>query len=367
VNGNPPAHTRLTPAPVLVLAAVMVVDHLATWVATSVITGTPLIAALSHYDSNWYNSIVNHGYTEKSWAFFPLYPALVRLIQFGTFGVIPPQITGAIFSTMLFAAFCVCTAKSVRTEKWSDELLSPKTAFGWFCFVYAPASYVLHSNHTESLFLLLSLAALFSAASGKWLWGGLFAGLCGLTRIQGYFVMTAVAFAALLAEGGAGRRARNFIIVCLVSGALAAIYPVYQFVKTGNALAFVTLQADWNHQTSTVAIYFKSLVLANPWQNYAPRSILHHGFAVALLASLWMMGRRSWPLSLYVALSLVVMPMEGEFMNAYRYGMALFPALYVLGDWVDARGIWLRAPIAAGLIFVNHWMAVNYIVSRWAY
>lgn len=352
---------------VLALPGIMLLDHIITWLVATRLTGEPLVRALSHYDANWYSSIVNLGYTEKSWAFFPLYPALVKLIQVGTFHLLQPQIAGAIFSTVLFAVFCAWTAKMAGNAKWQDGLLAPKTAFGWFCFVYAPASYVLHSSHTESLFLLLSLAAFSFSLSGKWLWVGLFAGLCGLTRIQGYFVMTAVALAAFLSGDSAGRRAGNVARVCLVAGALAAIYPAYQFANTGNPLAFVTQQADWNHPTATIGIYLKTLVLSNPWQNFAPRSILHHAFVAALLISLLLMGRRSPQVSLYVFLSLAVMPMEGEFMNAYRYGMALFPALYVLGDWADARGAWVRLPVAVGVIFVNHWMAVNYIVSRWAY
>jgi len=163
---------------VLALPGIMLLDHLATGIVTSWLAGVPMLQALSHFDSNWYNSIVANGYTEQSLAFFPLYPALLKLIQSVTSQLLPTQITGVVFSTVLFAVFCILTATISDDAKWQEGLLAPRTVSGWFCFVYGPASYVLHSNHTEALFLLLSLAAFAASKSGRWIWAALFAGLC---------------------------------------------------------------------------------------------------------------------------------------------------------------------------------------------
>ncbi|MBA4386668.1 MAG: hypothetical protein C0404_01735 [Verrucomicrobia bacterium] len=352
---------------ILLLPVIMLVDHLVTWVIAARVAGVPLTAALAHYDSSWYNTIINSGYSGSNWAFFPLFPGLAKLVQSCTFGALQPQVAGAMLSTVFFAIFCVTIAFVTRDRRAVDGLLAPRTAFGWFFLVYAPASFILHSHHTEALFLLLSFAAFLFASSGKWLQAGVFAGLCCLTRIQGCFVLTAVSFAAIIAEGSAGRRLRNVAIVVATALPLAAIFPVWQYLAAGNALACMSSQAEWNHPTSTIPIYFKTFLLANPWQNHNVGSLLHHAFFFAMLFALWLMGRKSWVLSLYVLLSLVIMPAQGELVNAFRFGTVLFPVLYVLGDKIGGWSAWIKIPAAVCIVVLNHWVAVNYILNHWAY
>ena len=352
---------------ILLLPAVMVADHLATWAVTAKLSGVPLATALAHLDSGWYGAIATQGYSGRAWAFFPLYPLLVRLLRLATFGALPTQVAGAVLSTLLLAGFAAWVAALASRAEYTDALLAPKTALGWFCFVYAPASFTLHTAHTEALFALLSLAAFYFSARGAWPLAGSFAGLCAATRIQGFLVIPAVLAGAVAAGGTARGRARNALAAAALALPIASCWLAYQQARTGSPFTFVGLQAAWSHPTSTPGIYLGAFLLANPWQNQNVGSILHHAFVGALAVALIPMRRRSLALWLYLILSLLIMPLEGEFVNAFRYGTVLFPALFVLGDWLDRQPLSLRAPVAACVVVLNHWVAVNYIINHWAY
>jgi hypothetical protein len=97
-------------------------------------------------------------------------------------------------------------------------------------------------------------------------------------------------------------------------------------------------------------------------------SILHHVFFAALLSALWWLRSGARPCLIYVALCLGIMPMQGELVNAFRFGAVLFPALFVLGARVDAwKQPWQRWSLIGVMIVLNHWVAVNYVLNRWAY
>nr|WP_199243320.1 hypothetical protein [Vitiosangium sp. GDMCC 1.1324] len=108
------------------LSALLLVHHFGLWGWIAVRRGIPLLEGLQHWDSELYSNIVTRGY---SW-----------------------------------------------------------TAWGWFFFLFSPASFTLHSHHTEGLFLLLSLGAFASAWDGRFWRTAVFAGLCVWSRNQGVFV-----------------------------------------------------------------------------------------------------------------------------------------------------------------------------------
>jgi Gpi18-like mannosyltransferase len=193
---------------VIVSTVVFLIDHAVTWAIAAKWSHTKWFDFLLYWDSGWYQTIERHGYGGQNWAFFPFYPFLVKGIQWFLMNAKHEQWIGAALSTLLFLGFCLGQARLIAMREPSAAGdLAPSSRLGWLFFLYSPASWVFHSHHTESLFLVLSFGTFFSIARNQWVTAALFAGLSALTRIQGYFVIAGLLTAALGSPGTLRRRA----------------------------------------------------------------------------------------------------------------------------------------------------------------
>lgn len=345
-------------------AAAVFAAHLALWLWVSWSRGPAFLELLNRWDSNHYTTIIRDGYSGELWAFFPLYPMTVRAVA-GVLGVERVQVLGALLSSAAFLGFAWLMARA-REREDGPEGLVPRTRLGWLCFVLAPASYVFHSHHTESLFLLLSALALFSGARRRPGWAGVFAGLCVLTRNQGAFVVLATAVLAALGEQERARRPRAFVRVGVL-GALGALgFLAFEYGASGSPLAFLHAQSGW-HRADSVASVFKTFVFGNPWQNPTAPHLLRYGVYWVLLLGTFFLARRQPALGLYSALSLGVMLLQGEVANVFRFGTVVFPLFFFLGDRCARRPAWFQAGVVVALLALNLATARGYAVGRWAY
>lgn len=145
------------------------------------------------WDAAHYTNITLNGYSGNLWAFYPLYPFLVKVFAFLTGLQDRPDIAGAILSTLLISAFCLIQSKLSVSTDISLRCLIPESQNGWILFLFSPASYIFHTNHTESLFLLLSFSALWASRCKNWRLAASLAGLSALSRNQGVFVAVTIA------------------------------------------------------------------------------------------------------------------------------------------------------------------------------
>lgn len=320
-----------------------------------------------YWDAWHYNAIIRDGYTGIRWAFYPLYPLLVKALAAVAGLRARPEIAGTIFSTLTFAAFCLWQARLTERTDERLRLLRPETMWGWLFFLFSPASWVFHSHHTESLFLILSFGAFLAARRGGWKLAAVLAGVCSLTRNQGMFLAVAVACESALRQ----EHWRRKVFVFGASGVIAllffACYPAYQYWQTGNALKFVDIQREWG-VVLTFYNYIGTLWYVNPWQHADWKGYLHEAFffvmngtAIALLV------KREYPFALYVLLSLWAPLYSGHFQNTYRYGAVLFPALFLLGDSLRRLPTPLRYLLFGCFATLNILYTYYYAVGHWAY
>jgi hypothetical protein len=138
---------------------------LLTLVGRSQETGTSYGVLVTNWDGGWYRTIVEHGYPqhlptvhgvlqENQWAFYPLYPSLVRLVMW----------TGLPYAA---AASCVSVVCGAAAMTLLFRMLNPGlggfgSAMTVVALCVAPAAVVWQAAYTESLALLLVLAALWS-------------------------------------------------------------------------------------------------------------------------------------------------------------------------------------------------------------
>jgi len=363
----------------------------------------PWAEVLNHWDSGWYTLIVEEGYEGPRFAFYPLYPWMVRAAgQLLNSGFLTPlgleplstPLVGSVVSTLFFfgATYLVTRWPHARPEPRAQGPISDAkglliSKFGWLFVVMSPASYVFHTHHTESLYFFLSLAAFLKLAKGSWIWASLFGGLCGLTKNQGIFLALALGVGCALLDPGLqehdrGRlsiRMKRFVLSGLVSGTIFFLYPLYCYIKTGDFLAFYAAQMHWRPEMSEFS-YGRAFIFANPWQNTNLGSLIRYGwFWLLVLAVVGLLRAKMIVMGLYALLFVGVMPLSGEFVGTFRYSSVLFPVWFFYGRYYErfllkavshqGRGVsWVAFVVTVlGLLYLNLTTYRSYLLGRWSY
>lgn len=267
---------------------------------------------------------------EAVFAFFPLWPLIIRGLSSATLGVIQPAIAGIFLSWLCLCGF----AELLRHHISKSDLLLRPSRFSLILFFFSPGSWVFATNHTEGLFLLLSAVTLLTPAfnprpSGR-LYAASAAGLAALTRNQGVLLII-TSLAGMVSTIAARKNPRlwsQMFVFALVAGLIYSVWPFAQWYLTGNPLKGRAVQAYWS-MASSPAEYLSNALWLSP--NNIFRALLFWG---GLGTSLQLMRQaQTRPLGLYCFLSLGLLPLQGNnFPQAYRFSAVLFPAWFAFGD-----------------------------------
>ncbi|WP_240629608.1 hypothetical protein [Specibacter cremeus] len=219
------------------------------------------------WDSEWYQRIFSGGYPSvlprgddgavqtNAWAFYPLFPLLVRGLN---------AVTGLGWEVAApLVAFAAAWAAALMVFVLFRRFAEPATALWGTAFVFTfPASPILQVPYAESLNLLLLAAALYLLSARNY-WAAL-----PMVVLMGFSRPTGVPFAAVvglhLALRWWNRRKDPFPgaelasgAVLLVGAAVAAVaWPVIAWAATGDMRAYMDTETSWRGHT---------LVLFKPW------------------------------------------------------------------------------------------------------
>ena len=220
--------------------------------------GNLLVAPFARWDSSWYLAIAHQGYAHMDMrtAFFPLYPLTIRGL-----GVIVGSdlVAGVLVSLVSFAVSLVLLYRLTALELGSE----PKARLAVMLIAFCPVAFFFSAVYSESLFLALSLGAVYRARQGRWLAASALGALGAAARNSG--VMLVVPLLLLFLYGpradrpdpGGGRRGwrrvlpryrpeRQILWTALVPAGLAA-YLVYLAFSIGDGLAPLHAQTLWFH------------------------------------------------------------------------------------------------------------------------
>ncbi len=335
--------------------------------------GLSLESVLNHWDSGWYTQIIKEGYHGPNFAFYPLYPLTIYLLDQVTFHTIPVPLLGSLFSSTMFVLSAVLVQRLAKEGELAPAFPDPVSPLGWFLVAWTPASYVFHTHHTESLFLWLSLVAFTLMSRNQWILGSLAAGLCALTKNQGIFVaITLGVWAALNHRPSPKLRVfLRFAASGLISGLIFGLYPLFCYFKTGNPLEFYQVQLHWRPEMSEGS-YFKSFWFDNPWQNTNRGSMIRYGlFWLLTASSLYLLLIQRKISGLYSLLFVGIMPLSGEFVGTFRYSSVLFPIWFGIAEGLRRVKPGIFAPlmvcITLVLLYLNIDLWRSFLLYRWSY
>jgi hypothetical protein len=195
----------------------------------------------ARWDSVWFLRIAEHGYdaaTGAASAFYPLYPATVAVLGRAFFGHY--VLAGIVIS--LAASFC---AFLLLYELAEERLGADGARRAVLYLALFPFALFFQAVYSESLYLLLTIAAFVLAERRRYPAAGAVAGLALLTRPTGVALLPALALLAWR------ERDRVRALACLALAPLMfAAYPLYLWQADGDPWAFLRAQRLWSRHLS---------------------------------------------------------------------------------------------------------------------
>ncbi|MCX5377445.1 hypothetical protein [Streptomyces sp. NBC_00091] len=281
------------------------------------------------WDSVWYLGIAAHGYgrtqmwaesgtVQSDYAFFPLYPLLVRLAGGGA-------------PAGLAVAWTAAAVAAVGVYRVGERLYGARAGV-LLVGVWAalPHAVVLTLAYTEALLAALAAWALYALLRERWLWAASLAVLAGLTRPTGIAVAAAVTVAALRELAVRGNRAPAVWAAALLAPAGWAAYVLAVGAHRRDPLGYFTVQRQWGSRfdfgAGTLGTVEKALAGGNvPVPVGVTMAVLA---AAGLLAVAAVLDRTPLPLLVYAGTLLVItLGGAGYFESKPRFLLPAFPLL----------------------------------------
>ena len=295
-----------------------------------------------------YLYIADHGYTVKpfelgsqaNWAFYPMWPIVMRLGSFVTGG--NTLVAVLILTNVCFLVSIVYLYKLIKID-FSEGIAYLATLLA----IIFPSSYFYLRPGPESLFLLLNILALFLAKKEQWVSAGLCAGLSAVTRLQGVLVLLPLLFIYL--QQYRHRKIHNLQALSLLSIPIFfGLFLFHMYVITGNFLASFAIQKMWD---SSLSIPFKAMVqfVLSPklisyygW-DLSPVNFLFMVLATALMVAIARRPKFPTEYVIYTALHVLLIISRNNLQGSLRFMLPIFPLYIAIAFFIEHRKNWYNA------------------------
>lgn len=144
-----------------------------------------LVWIWANFDGRHFLNIVENGYRNFNFAFFPLYPILIKFLDEHLLFNSPYG--GILISLVSFFLATIVIYKIIRLDYGEKVARLSIILVSFF-----PLSFFYQAVYSDALFLLCSTTSFYFARRGNWLLAGLFGGLTTLTRLAGLALLPAL-------------------------------------------------------------------------------------------------------------------------------------------------------------------------------
>ena len=347
---------------ILLRGVVLLYAFLAVIVLESGALGSRSILEIwNRWDAPHFFEVAQVGYVDPARiVLFPLLPALIRIGSLVT----QPLVAGMLIS---FGATLVAAAGLHRLIRMDHG--RPIARWGVLAMSIFPTAFTLVAPYSEAPFLAFTVWSFVAARQGRWPAAGLLGLLAGATRIQGAFILPALAVEYWLARRRVDRDASWLLLaaggplIYLAINALTFGDPFY-FVEVQRTVFRVTTVAPWAAFTSALhgALAFEPSRL---WATV----YLAPFVAICLLAAttIWtLVGKGSRPsYAVYTGLTLISFLTLSWPISVPRYLMGVFTIF--IGAGVVARRPWLGPPLFVASILLFALCTALFVTGHWAF
>ena len=326
--------------------------------------GDSLGGLVRSYDASWYATIAEHGYdagpfdasAQHNWAFFPLQPLLWRGAS---------KVTGELALTgIALANLCFLIALVVVHRLTLALDFAPPTADrAVLALALFPVSYFFALPWTEALFLLLSASCFLAALRARWWLAGVLAALASITRLNGLFLLAALAILLWQARDRIPRTA--WLSLALAPLAFAG-FAAHLHAVTGDALAFVHIQGAFARPAHPTREAIEWAIRRWDWviEGWNFRWLNAGAMLAGAGAAIWLAWKRRLACAVFLALGLAAPLGTATVMSGARYAIGLFPFAIALGAWTQNRyvelALWTASAALLALMSACYALGINF-------
>jgi hypothetical protein len=295
--------------------------------------------SFTRYDSGWYYGIARNGYDvapalaggRSSIAFFPVYPLLMRYVG-RLFGRAPGDVYlgGIVVAWVCFVLAMVALYYLARLD-----LPAPRASRAVLAATVFPFAFFLGVAYSESTFLLFTVASFYCFRTRRWIAAGLCGAVATATRVNGIFMLPALAWVAWRAAAPTQRDRLQAAGGVALAGTGFAAYCVFIYRETGDLLLWAQALQRWGYYPGgrpwTVPVNLVHALLTHPYvflseSRMAPYDTLNGAAALACLAMIPLVWRRFGAgYGLFMLANLWLPLSSGQFEGLGRYCAVLFP------------------------------------------
>lgn len=300
----------------------------------------PVLGVWQRWDGCWYIKIASFGYEpgESASAFFPLYPALTRLVGAPLGG---GYTLGALLASGIAYVVAVAGLITLVRAEWG-RFTGRRAALYLSVF---PSAFFLFAPFTEALFLATTIWAIYGARRRRWLLAAVGALCAALTRTHGVLLVLPLAWEAFSWWRGQGWSRTNWLARWpdALPPIIAVVAPLIGF-QAFNAYARVVLG-----QTPAEAQgYWGGASFHPPWEVVAAAvrwtiergdgielvNVVMLGFAALMLIPIFLRlpltyGLYALPHVAVIATRILPTPLT----STSRFVLVIFPIFIVLALW----------------------------------
>lgn len=386
------ATRQVVPVYLAVHIAAFIITCLAVLFTLHDFQGTYLpISTIWHSWNQWdtkghFIVIATQGYANiLDTAFFPLYPILMRGVMFLGFS---PLVSGLLISNIA-GLFALIVLYQLVREEFNDE-------DAWRTVLYIsvfPTAFFFIAAYNETLFLLLSLLSFYAIRRGRWWQAGIYGFLACLTRSAGLFLLVPFAYEYWqqhefqimpLRIGSILKRVRIDVISAVLIPAGIAVFALYCYLISGDALAFSHVQAHWHRSLAlpwhamweTFAIIRHSTGFLSFYSLRNLLDLLPNVFILILIVLTfvgpWRFPRTYWSYGLYAAalfLFVQLVPASDATLfplqSTARFMLEIFPAfimLAILGKSRQVNLYYLLISTSMGFFLLTQFLTGHWVV-----
>ena len=340
-------------------------------------TYAELFMSWRQWDAWWYIAAATDGYPtadvpgppppEARYAFFPLFPLLIRIID-----VIAPgnaAVAAFLVSILTFLGLLVVFYRFLDSEV-ADRATVDRTV--WYLLLF-PTAFFLAAPYPMALFLMLVIGSIYFMRQGRWWAAGLVGALATASRASALLLVGIFVLEYLRQREWSVRRIRaDAAWVALIPVGLLS-YLAFAAVRIGNPLAPFDAQDYWEHRLDwpwTGVLRVARYVAGNMGPDFTLFPVVDLAL-VTLMAVLLVLAvygpyrlrPDQWPLvvfglgALWFAISFP-MPDVDPIKSASRYMLEVFAGFMVLGRmgaarWFDRVYVALALPLQTLLLVIH--------------
>jgi Gpi18-like mannosyltransferase len=318
-----------------------------------------IISLHSRWDSIWYLDIAKNGYYLKeidglaNIVFLPVYPLLIAIGGFILLGhfILAGWILSLVF---LFLALLYLYKLTKEFHPTIDPYLPP------MLLLVFPTAFFFNAVYTESLFLFLSIAAIYYTKKSKGFMGGVFGFLGSLTRVTGVLLVLPLLIEYIRQRKQLKTPFISWKLLPAISPVFGlALFFLYHAIAFQDPFLFFRVQAVWGR---TFALNYNHFQFATH-PSLANFSLDALFAIVAIACTILVFKKFGKTYGSYMAATLTVALATGTLMSIGRYILVLFPMFLLIASVsnVYVRYTWILVSIllfaVTTILFVNNYWA----------